>query len=238
MAMPSVLAAGIVVGTGVATVLCALARLPVAWWFLVVFGLALGVLGFLLRQSWSFVVTMGGIALLTVGVLGGTGLLRLPTSPSGDGSSTGEGNGADSSASASPSGNAPYHVTITQPKSGSKVGRCAKFVGTSDVPAGKTLVFAVGNLTGSYRTRFVAPMWEWDNADLAPESWYVELYFGTQPGQAYSVDVLLADVTTVRKAEDGLGKNQYWTYDKRPASLTPLTTLQVVRKDGAGDCGA
>jgi hypothetical protein len=130
-------------------------------------------------------------------------------------------------------------VSVTSPESGTAVGGCSIFKGTSSLRAGRTLVLAERNLSDPMRILYLEAVTDYDTP-AALKDWSGEVFFGSgdsSVGQTYEVQVIIIDVSVVRAALAIPANNPSWHTTSLPQSSIIENVLRVKRIKGPGTCG-
>ncbi len=128
---------------------------------------------------------------------------------------------------------------IGAPAEGTQVRQCAYFSGTSRLPAGKTLILAVRNLSSEKPNKYVTYVFGWDKPSTL-SSWRGRQYFGdgdSSVGQKYRVELMVVDLAAARAATAEAKKTtpaDYTPVHALASRGTALAARTVVRIAGSG----
>jgi eukaryotic-like serine/threonine-protein kinase len=172
-----------------------------------------------------------------------------PTSGPGSGSGGGGGRQAPPSGPGGPRRPAGFEgpaatdlVRITSPSSGQAVPLCAIITGTSKLPAGKTLLTSVENVTKGDRVRHLQTVRGWRRpAELV--SWEGTQFIGLPDdpaGGKYRIEVIVTPLASLQEQIGTSGGERGDWRARLPAESTVAATTFVTRASGNDDpqaCG-
>jgi hypothetical protein len=130
-------------------------------------------------------------------------------------------------------------VTLSSPCDGADIDYCETVTGTSDLPAGKTLVLTQQNLDGTQLNFFSTPE-NWDTPG-ALATWHAVVYFGNRShgqGQQYRLTVVVADRAEVRRsADDAKSHARNWSGEQQfPGEVAVQVTVHRRTTEGTPSC--
>ena len=199
-------------------------------------------------RIWSLVAAVAvgvlALALVVVPRLSGNSSLSMSPAINSETSSRTASRAPSLNASSDPNttSNALAQVIILTPKNGSKVRACEPFVGTAQLPPGKTLVLGMQNQTDNEKTLHFEGLWRTQVVG-STTTWVSAQYFGSKDssvGQTFTVRIMLVD-STVKAQEEQKAKlaGHEWYSTQEPPHAQDVVTLTYHRIAGPGpsDCG-
>ncbi|MFI5845818.1 hypothetical protein ACIA8K_39545 [Catenuloplanes sp. NPDC051500] len=125
-------------------------------------------------------------------------------------------------------------VTITSPQSGSTVGACEQFIGTSTgIPKDHTLVLAVRDRTSGKPETYLWNIAGWDTGD-SPDNWSGTVWFNT-PDDEYEIRAFMVRINEVKNERADERNGVTWSKPAIPDHWgSNLAGISVVGRPGPG----